>query len=524
MSAKARLNTDSSSELSGSLPPLAVLLTAAAPALNINQESFSPRLGEFRPHPTHDLAGAAREAAASAARFGEQAVEIAKKPEVQEAAKSLAKSMLGSVKDWAVDIAHHPQKLVPIVWGFAKSLSDGLGISDICAGTFSLGKAAVHLATFDFDRAGQDLRDAGRAVKGAATLVAEFTGLADCGRAIKCAMEGNYAGALFYGALGVGQAAALFVTFGGMNLLTNGTKMAAREGFETMAKEAGESVVKELGERITSTELKAVGAEIAEHGGRKLAEIAEEKGAAAVTENLTREVLKDVAEGQTIKLLEKHSGKEVVERFTLEALEQISKSSRRDLAEHLMARGMEEAAALKAAGAMKTLLGKAGGRAMFDTAIKDIFVNEITGQVKEDLLKRGMAEGFKEAWEKQTAMLAEKGIEKEMLIRAGTEGFEAGVESGVRKVVRAGVESAFRRFRGKLKLGQRAEDDGVEGSEASPINGGKPVEYGHIEQRYKGETFEKRRFAWKKDVYESKRLLTTDFSNEKILREEKGVD
>lgn len=511
-------------ELEGALPSLS-LLTAAAAISSDSDLKFSSELSRFRREGRNNPIGFAQAAATDAVHLGQNAIEIAKKPEVQELAKSVGKSLLNSAKDWALDMALHPQKLIPIAWGFVKGAMDGLGLTDIGLGALSLGKAAFHVATFNFDAAGRDLKDSGRLVKGAATAVLELTGLADCGRAIKCLKEGNYAGAAFYGAMGIGQIAALAVTFGGANLLANGTKVAAREGFEVMAKETGEAVVREVGEKITSTELKAVGAQIAEQGGKKLMEIAQEKGAAAVTENVTREVLRDVSEAGTRALLEKHGVKDIVERCTLESLKQIAGSSRKELVEHLITRGMSEEAAAASAKAMQKVLGKAGQRAIFDAGIKDIFVDAITKDLKDDLLKRGMAEGFKEAWEKEAIKLAQKGIEKEMLVRAGTEGFEEGVERGVRKVVREGVESAFRKFRTKLKFkGEGAEADETE-LKLSAGEDRKGVEYGSLRENSRKSAQDKSRFAWKKNVHEKRlKLNDTNWGTEDVLREKNEFD
>lgn len=385
----------------------------------------------------------------AAIHAGGEIVEYVQTPQGQEVAKAVARSVGHAAQSWLSDLARHPEKIIGMGLSFGKSMCDGLGLTDLAVGVANLGFAGGRLVTGDLTGAKSALHESGRAAKGVITLVGEVTGITDCIRAVDCFRKHDYAGAAFYGAFGVTQLAAVIATAGVLNSLAAGTKRAAREGFETIAKETGEKVVAEVSQKITSTELKEVGAQIAKGAAKTVEQIAEQKGAQAVTETVVKKIVSDEAARETTALLNKHGVAGIVEKFTTEALELISKSSKKELTNHLIEQGMEEGLAKNAASAMKLALGKSGQMGLFDKGIKDIFINEITGQVKEDLMKRGLAEGFEQAWKVEIRNLVAKGISEEMLVRAGREGLEEGVELGVRRVVREGVEEAFRKFRNR---------------------------------------------------------------------------
>lgn len=356
------------------------------------------------------------------------------------------KALVGTIKGIAYAIAN-PVEALKAVGRFAGHMCDSLGLTDIWQGMKSFYKGMYHLVTGNPIAAKRELLNSVRAVKGALIAVGEFTGISDAGRAVYHLCKGNLGQAALYAGLATVGIVSLCTTFGIGNFMTTAAKTAAVAGAKVLAKDAAKEVTVELAKKLTKEVL-------VEKSGKIAGKALEETGSLAakeVTPNAVSKIAAKHAEPVTEEMLREAGAKELVSETTQKSLTEIAKSSKKELAETLVASGMKAEEAEFTARCLKKALGKGSSAGKHDGILKKAFEDEITAAVHKDIMDRGMREGFEDAFKKgireigKKHGLSDEAIEK--LEKAGIEGFEEGVEKAVRKVVREGVEDAFKKFR-----------------------------------------------------------------------------
>lgn len=348
-----------------------------------------------------------------------------------------------AVADGVVYAVTHPIEALKATGSFLYSVGENLGLVDIWNGNVSQMKGIYYLCTGDFAQAKQCFIDSAVALRGACVAAGEFLGVSAGCRCVSALARGDYVAAGLEGA-DCGFAIVGLCTTGG---LANAGRMAATGAVKALAKEAGEQIAKQAVKAIGSEVVKETGEAIAKESLQQITTQIAKIGAGNVTESTVKAIVKETAEKQTVQLLKNAGVESMVETTVVKMLQDSSSMATKELAQKLTELGMSGSANYSA-----RMLQRALSNGAIDETLKKAITKEITDQIKHELFENGMKESFEKTFQKGMKEIAGKhGLDAKKLIRAGVEGFEEGVEAGVMKVVREGVDKAFRKFR---------EDDG----------------------------------------------------------------
>lgn len=420
-------------------------------------------------------------------------------PDTWVAAGKFAFSCVTWAQRTAWNVITNPVDSLRAAGSFLKSMSDGLGLTDLAVG---LGRLCTG-----------DLRGGLQALKGAGTAFLEFTGIADLGRAVyhgglalyylgtgdklQAAIHGGQA--LMNGAfavLSIGSIAATVATGGaaagaivGVMALRTSLSTAAKQVVKTACKEflkeSGEQIGKELVENLAKTVSRDVltqaGEKIAtqgvrdlaiQHLGREGAQALLSRGTADhVRAELATKLLQKAGPEAFEQVMEKHGIKvgdrlmkdmgitERVAKLTENFVRETRGKSTKDLAEELLEAGVvkNQKEAHSTAKELQRIL-KGAGKAS-DKEICEALTEGIMKPLREHV-NSAVREGF----EKQMRATLKGAPEKQLdeAIEAGWRGAERGLEKSMRKAVYAGVKEGLNRSRAKfVKLGLDGDDQAV---------------------------------------------------------------
>lgn len=266
-------------------------------------------------------------------------------------------------------------------------------------------------------------------------------------------------------------------------------KEAVVESAGIIAKEASKEIVERTTQAIGTEVLEKIGAECAKGGlatfkavfSKTLETTIERQiashGMAAITEEFMRKAIQDalvhamaeagvreatkkVTEAAVMKMLREHGIQKIVEEETLKLLTRTAAEDVGVLTETLAKNGVSHAG-LKARALKRALLDGS-----MDDEIKQVFEDRFTEDLTRSLQERGLRKGFEKGLEAEIQSIDDEakaiaakygvrlkdGISCEMAEAIKAEariGFNEGVDSAVRQVVREGIEEAFRKFREK---------------------------------------------------------------------------
>ena len=417
-------------------------------------------------------------------------------PDTWVAAGKFAFSCVTWAQRAAWNVITNPVDSLRAAGSFLKSMSDGLGLTDLAVG---LGRLCTG-----------DLRGGLQALKGAGTAFLEFTGIADLGRAVyhgglalyylgtgdklQAAIHGGQA--LMNGAfavLSIGSIAATVATGGaaagaivGVMALRTSLSTAAKQVVKTACKEflkeSGEKIGKELVENLAKTVSRDVltqaGEKIANQGTRDLAiQHLGREGAQAllsrgtadhVRAELATKLLQKAGPEAFEQVMEKHGIKvgdrlmkdmgitERVAKLTEQFVRDTRGKSAKDLAAELLEAGVvkNQKEALSTAKELQRILkgaGKASDKELCETLTEGIMKP----------LREHVNSAVREGFEKQMRTTLKGAPEKQLdeAIEAGWRGAERGLEKSMRKAVYAGVKEGLNRSRAKfVKLGLDGDD------------------------------------------------------------------
>jgi hypothetical protein len=421
-------------------------------------------------------------------------------PDTWVAAGKFAFSCVTWAQRTAWNVITNPVDSLRAAGSFLKSMSDGLGLTDLAVG---LGRLCTG-----------DLRGGLQALKGAGTAFLEFTGIADLGRAVyhgglalyylgtgdklQAAIHGGQA--LMNGAfavLSIGSIAATVATGGAAagsivgvmalrTSLSTATKQVVKTACKEFLKESGEQIGKELVENLAKTVSRDVltqaGEKIANQGTRDLAiQHLGREGAQAllsrgtadhVRAELATKLLQKAGPEAFEQVMEKHGIKvgdrlmkdmgitERVAKLTEQFVRDTRGKSAKDLAAELLEAGVvkNQKESHSTAKELQRIL-KGAGKAS-DKEICEALTEGIMKPLREHV-NSAVREGF----EKQMRTTLKGAPEKQLdeAIEAGWRGAERGLEKSMRKAVHAGVNEGLNRSRAKfVKLGLDGDDQALE--------------------------------------------------------------
>ncbi len=370
---------------------------------------------------------------------------------VKSAAAGLVSLAVGVVKGAVNEIQSlltNPVDTLGRWGGFAKSFCDAIGLTDIVAGTYHGFAAVGCLLTGNLKAASEHALQSTRAVKGAVLALGEFTGITDIGRAVIALAKGDYAQAAFFGAIGAGQIYLVCTTLGLGNILSRSGVEAAREGVRILAKETGQEVVKAVEKKLSNEFLEKTGSRFALDSAKAV--LREWDKIAADLFTGCKKIVSQTVETGLEKVLRDAGVKEIVSESTETLLCKIYNTAVKDLAKEFTIHGISLKEANYMAKCLKKALWKQGRKSHYHAMLAEEIIDEISVQLKENLFERGLKKGFEQTWLKSVDRIVKfKGLPSEsadLLRRAGKEGFEEGADLAIRKIVREGVEAAFKKF------------------------------------------------------------------------------
>lgn len=329
---------------------------------------------------------------------------------------------------------------------------------------------------------------------GVGRFLGELTGVTDVIMIGVCCLRGDFAMAgmhLAFAAASIGSLVATVATLGAAggsmvavmagkttlkNALLTTLHVAAKEFFGASAKEIGKTVVKEVSKDLNHQVLAKLGQTVADQGIAKLTEQVAKKGADALTHEAVRKTFREVASQAVEKALRAAGVDRIVEKLTFDLLKSADKKSIKELSEDLLKMGIKDSHA--AAKSIKRAL--ASGKA--DNLIKEILEEGISKPLREHI-EAGMEQAFKErlrnglfaelkhgeksvlgkALQQQAKKLGkDAGKLADEFVEEGWKGCKEGIEQAVRKVVREGIDKAFKRFRDKHQRDFSSSDSKIE--------------------------------------------------------------
>ncbi|NLF26011.1 MAG: hypothetical protein GX589_10200 [Deltaproteobacteria bacterium] len=363
-----------------------------------------------------------------------------------------------------------------------------------------------------FSELGKALAEAQRVVKGALVMTGEVTGVIDVVYAAKYALEGRWGMVAMHAGFAVASAGSIAATvatggaaagsilgvMAGRTAMKITLKQATKQGFETLAKELGSKVVaefgqevgkqicKELGQEVTKeslhaglqTALKQTGERIAKESLDGVVEQVRKHGAQALTSEAVQKTTAEAAEKVTETFLKKYGLSEIVEKQVYQTLKELSEKTPKKLAASLEDLGISQKQFKQMQQSLK--------HPKFDKELKQVFEDAI-GKPLTKSLQDGMEKPFKdtfraglkgeledESCQKLLKAMQEKGIKLtdgqiDDLVEAGWKGCKEGIEKAARKVVREGIERAFKQFRSPRIRSPRSHGDGFEGIDVSTL-------------------------------------------------------
>ncbi len=421
-------------------------------------------------------------------------------PKTWQAVGHGLKTAAGAVADFSVLCVTDPSKAfsqacsgAKAAGHFLKGVSDAIGITDLAVGikdmALSLGKAGLSALS----ASGSLVRDLARvaagqitaeelkenltrnfqevakevskgiaagmqAIKGAAIIAGSLIGVTDLIDCVRYAANGNWGLALMSG----GFAVTALLGAGIVKTLGRGVvKTAAKEALEVAGKEIGEKVLKEVGSKLGQEVLVKTATEAVDNGVKTLAKQIMKHGEKALTHESMTAAMKESTHAAVEATLKRAGVGKLVDKYTFKLLETVESKGVRGLTRELKELGVSDARA--AAKQMKKALN--GGR--LDKEIKDILEDGISKPIREHV-ETGMKEQFQtrlrsalrgELEDKSSQTVAKavrhqaerlgKDLEKHIddYVEAGWTGAREGIESATRKVVREGIEAAFKRHR-----------------------------------------------------------------------------
>lgn len=388
-------------------------------------------------------------------------------------------------------------------WGFVSNATEAIGINDVLAGFYSVGKG---IFTGDLESIKKGISLVTNGVK---TFALEATGLADLGRALEAFSKGDLLGAAMYFGFAMMDIGGLF-TFGTMTAGALGIKAVmkegAKEGVEALFKEFrdkgisegmksfGEYAAKQLAPEVSEKIQKEFasegkdkvrdemlkrflhdrGTQIAKESAEELQELFADKGIKDLQDVVGKEQADKLAKANSAALKKMSQG-EIVDRVATAAekklldsmrpsgliqkmadaneqmLREISKESVDVIQSKLQAKGIDSIRAKQVAKQLKEVVGKPKEFGKFDGKLVDLLEELSYKEIRDELNKRGIKSGFDQGVPEAVETLAKKyGFDKEareLLTKSIREGLDEGLERASRKVAREAAEEALERFR-----------------------------------------------------------------------------
>lgn len=333
--------------------------------------------------------------------------------------------------------------------GFVGGIFESFGVISGCKGVYTVVRAGLSLATFNLQGASYWAKQGAGHFKEAGRQIIELTGIPGLYRGFNCLRQGDYMGAAINASFGAVQIGLTVTGLGFLNIMSKHAQRVAVEGTKILAQRAGKELVGLIQKKIGTEVLKQSGQDLAKAAFKGVLKAPRE----SLDEIFVKDLVKITCSTGTEKLLTDYGVKGLVENTTSGLLKKISASKRKDLVKEFMADGLSKSEARSMVKSMQKALGKPGqyGPYRYHNLLQDEIVEEFTSQIKDDLMTRGLKDGFERLWTKAGPSIqrhhALSDDFTETIILAGKQGFDEGVELGVRTVVYAGVSQAFRAYR-----------------------------------------------------------------------------
>jgi hypothetical protein len=412
---------------------------------------------------------------------------------------SVADSLgLTNVAQGAWDVVTTPFKFVAnagkTVWQF------GGDVFNAATGKGSWGDIGTNLWN-NIGESGKILVDGAKGVGnitwGVVKAVGEVTGVTDVLMAGKYALEGNWAMAgvhLGFAALSLGATGGLAApSIAGVQAIKQSGKVIVKTAVKEFVQEAGEQIGKEFIEQVGEVAFKEafekLGKESAEQGIKEVGRVLVEDSGAKLTKELVQEVQEKVAKEQTEKTLKEMGLRKFIDNkvFDLHSLA----SDPQALAKALKDSGVTNAATRKKIVREVTSVMNSE---VADDAVKEILEKSISKPIQEaatEAAEKQFKSAYKESLERiakgQTKNAGDEAIEKGLkenaellgknvdevvddLTEAAWKGQKEGMEKTIKKVVREGIDDAYKRIRDK-----DSDNGGDFGEEEDDLNRGKTI-------------------------------------------------
>ena len=360
----------------------------------------------------------------------------------------LAIQGVNKIVNGIVYAVQHPIETGKLLATFAKGMCDQLGVTDIIVGSYHGIRSLAYLSVGNVEEAGKHGKLATRALAGALVAIGEFSGVSDLGRACIALSKGDYAKAALFGAMGAFQLYTLCTTLGLGNILTSQGRQAAVKGMKIVARSTGQEIVDEVEKRISVEVLHRTTKEVAIDSGKSI--LKRWSDVVRDVYGISKNIVREKSELAISNLLRKHGLDEVVSDKTLKLLLEVSNNSFSHFRPVFSAAGIEAKEAQYLYKCMQKALSKSGKKLGYQKLLETTLTDEFTAMIKENLMDRGLREGFEQSWRKVVMKIAaSKNLSPQytqFMLSGGLQGFEEGVEAGVRKIVAEGVKKAFEDF------------------------------------------------------------------------------
>jgi hypothetical protein len=403
---------------------------------------------------------------------------------------AIATSLAGSVADslgitnvakGAWDLASTPFKL--IAQGAKTTLQLGSDIVNAATGKASWGDVVSNLGKNLGEQAkilGDGAKGLGNVAWGLTKAVGEFTGVTDLIMAGKYALEGNWAMAGMHAGFAAMSIAALVTTVAtggvgapailGVQALKAGGKVVLKTAVKEFVQEAGEKIGKEFIEQVGEVAFREtfekLGKESAEQGIKEVGEVLAKDTGEKLTKELVQEVQEKVAKEQTEKTLKELGLRKFIDDKVFD-LHKVA-SDPQALSKALKDAGVtNQATRKKIVGEITSVMNSE----VADDAVKEILEKSISKPIQEaatEAAEKQFKATYKESLERiakgQTKGAGEEAIEKGLkenaellgknvdevaddLTEAAWKGQKEGMEKTIQKVVREGIDDAYKRIR-----------------------------------------------------------------------------